>query len=108
MHEKIYIITRADLPPGLRAAQLVHAMRQFTSEHTEIDRPWYEESRFLALLEVPDKEALAELAYRAACSSIPLSLWQEPDLDHEPTALALGPSARVLVAQLPLALREAA
>lgn len=108
MNEKIYIVTRSDLAPGLRAAQLVHAMRQFTSEHPEVDRKWYEESRFVVLLEVANQEALASLAHRAIRSSVPLSIWQEPDLDHELTAIALGPLARPLVAQIPLALREAA
>ena len=105
--DKLYIVTRTDLAPGLAASQLCHALRQFVAEHPDVDRPWYHDSKFLVLLEVPGREQLAKLVYDAARERVPLSLWQEPDMQQEPTALALGPTGRRLVAQLPLALRKA-
>lgn len=73
-------------------------------------RAWLEDSNFLVVVAVPDEDALAELAARAAEEGIIRTLVREPDLDNELTAVALQPGseARRLCAQLPLALREPA
>jgi peptidyl-tRNA hydrolase len=103
---KLYLVTRKDLNPGSRAAQLCHALRQFTSEHEDVDREWYEKSNTLVLLEVPEEIDLLRLSVRATENGIPCSLFREPDLNDAATALAIGPSGRLLVRRLPLALRE--
>ncbi len=100
--ERLYVVGRADLPPGLRAAQLVHAARVFAAEHAELERGWYETSNNLVLLEVADERALFDLAKQA--DGIPISFNREPDLDGEVTAIALGDRAKRLVRHLPLAL----
>ncbi len=104
MDKKLYLVTRADLPPGLRAAQLCHAMREFAEAHPEVERAWYRDSNNLVLLEVADEPALVELA-RAAGELVAVN--REPDLGGAVTSVALMPAARGLVRELPLALRAA-
>ena len=95
---------RADLKPGLQAAQACHALRLFSAEHPEEDRAWYEGSNNLVLLQIPDEKEL--LALRDQVNGCPASLFREPDVDDEATALALGPGSRRLISNLPLLLRE--
>lgn len=101
---KLYIVVRGDLKPGLQVAQSCHALRLFSEEHPEEDRRWYDDSNNLVVLQVPSKECLAELAYNAQKSGVRLSCFKEPDLQNELTAVALDAAARKLVQQLPLAL----
>lgn len=101
---KLYAVGRADLPSGLRVAQMFHALRQFQNDHNEIEAQWYRNSNTIILLEVQDGEALTELASRACVKRVTLSEFsEEPALGL--TALALGPDAWRLVSSLPLALR---
>jgi len=106
--EKLFLVTRSDLPPGQQAVQAVHAMRQFVAEHPEVDLEWYSKSNTLAFLEVPDEAALGVLRVKAMDRRIPVAAFREPDRDNELTALALGPAARGLVRGLQLALRSVA
>lgn len=101
---KLFLVARRDLPaPGFRAAQICHALRQFTEDHPAVDKLWFESSNTLVLLEVPDERSLLDLADRARSSGAPVSVFHEPDIGNAPTALALGPNARHLVRHLPLA-----
>ena len=100
---KLYLVTRRDLAPGVRAAQLCHALRQLAAEHPDLDACWFAQSNTLVLLEVADEPALEALAVRARAAAVPISAFHEPDLDGALTAVALGPSARRLVRRLPLA-----
>lgn len=101
---KLYIVGRRDLPPGLRAAQMLHAARQFADQYPDQEGRWFRESNTIVLLEVPDEPALQDFASRADASGVESSEFsEEPDLGL--TALALGSSARRLVSSLPLALK---
>lgn len=102
--EKLYLVTRRDLPPGARASQLCHAMRAFVEQHPDVDRGWFERSNTLVLLEVADEDALMRLAWQAAMTGVHWSLFREPDLNDAATAVALGPNGQTLVRRLPLAL----
>lgn len=105
---KLYIVVRKDIPPGLMLAQSCHALRAFVAEHPEIDRKWFAESNNIVVLETPTEAALLALADSLRSGGIATSVFTEPDLDDEVTAAAFGPSASALLANLPLALREAA
>jgi len=106
---KLYVIIRNDLEPGLQAAQACHALRLFVEEHRLEENEWYRFSNNIVVLQIPSKEALMELAYKATCDDIPVSIFKEPDVDDEPTAIAiLGRGAKKMVSHLPLALRRAA
>ncbi len=102
--EKLFLVTRADLPDGQQAVQAAHAMREFAEHHPEVERAWYSKSNTLAFLAVPDEAALGVLLEKARRRDIPAASFHEPDRNNEMTAIALGPAARSLVSNLPLAL----
>jgi len=105
---KMYVIVRSDLGPGLQAAQACHALRLFVEEHKLEENEWFRYSNNIVLLQVSSKEELVELAYKAVNDDIPVSIFKEPDVNDEPTAVALlGRKAKKLVSTLPLALRAA-
>lgn len=103
---RLYIAVRADLPPGLQAAQAAHAAFQFFHEHPVIAGRWFVTSNYLIIVAVPDELALIDLAARAGV----ISVVREPDVGDQITALALAPTdaTRRLCSSLPLALRERA
>lgn len=105
---RLYIVTRADLAPGLQCAQACHTLRAFVAEHPELERAWYEQSNTLVVLEVPDESALAALEARARALGAPVAAFREPDLDDALTGVALGPGSGAwrLVSSLPLALKK--
>jgi peptidyl-tRNA hydrolase len=103
--DKLYVIVRADLDPGLQIAQSCHAMRQFVACHPEVEMSWFTGSNNIAILQVPGEAELRALADRAEACGIEHAVFQEPDLDNAETAMALAPRGRRLVGQLPRALR---
>lgn len=101
--DKLYLVTRTDLPPGVRASQLVHAQRQFAAEHPDEDLRWFRGSNTIVLLEVPTEDHLAQLERRARIAGTSVSVFREPDLGDQLTSLALGPSGKRHVRALPKA-----
>jgi peptidyl-tRNA hydrolase len=108
--DRLYIVTRADLPLGLASAQAVHAAFMFARDKWERAAPWLRDSQWLVLVTVPDEPALLRFCARAAAEMTDHVVWREPDLAGEATAVALSPggSARKLCANLPLLGRELA
>ena len=104
---KLYIAVRADLPPGLQAAQIVHAAFQFAHDHPSVVKPWLEQSNYLVIVSVPDEDALLDLIFAASKRGLKRSATREPDIGNEATAVAIEPgtAAAKLCAQLPLALK---
>lgn len=103
----MYVITRSDLEPGYQAVQSMHALRQFTAEHPEIDKHWFERSNYLGLLAVQDECELNRLIEKALMRGIKFSIFREPDVDNQITAIALEPGlqSKKLCSSLRLALR---
>lgn len=87
----------------------MHALRQFTAEHPDIDKIWFEQSNYLGLLSVKNEEELVKLMEEATSKEISFSIFREPDIDNQITAIALspGPKSKKLCSRLPLALRGA-
>lgn len=106
--EKLYIVTRTDLPPGARCAQACHTLRAFVAAHPELDREWFDGSNNLVVLEVSDEAALEALARHASASGVPLATFREPDFSDALTGVALAGAGAKLVSSLPLALRQKA
>lgn len=102
--DRLYLIVRRDLEPGARAAQLCHALREWVSVCPVDDAAWYSSSNTLVLLEAEDEPALARLREKAEDRGVPVAAFREPDLGDSVTAIAIGPSGRRLVRDLPLAL----
>ena len=104
MADKLYLVTRADLPAGQQAVQACHAMRRFAEEHPTVERAWFSGSETLALLAVKDEAGLVRVVERAQDRGLRVASFREPDRGGELTAIALEPGARRLVRSLPLAL----
>jgi peptidyl-tRNA hydrolase len=102
--DKLYLVTRGDLPAGQQAVQACHALRQFVEEHPEVERAWFAGSSHLALLAVADEGELARLLVEARDRGLLAAAFREPDLGDALTAVALEPGARRLLRRLPLAL----
>jgi peptidyl-tRNA hydrolase len=107
---RLYIAVRADMPPGLQAAQAVHAAFQFSFDWPAMALAWVRDSNFLVVVAVPDETALAERATAAVEEGIARTIVREPDLSNSITAVALQPGseARRLCAEMPLALKRCA
>jgi hypothetical protein len=103
---RLHLIVRQDLPPGEQAVQAAHALRQFTAEHPEIDREWFERSNTLALLAAPDESALNKILDRAFDQGFRAAAFREPDLGGSLTAIAIEPAGARICRSLPLALRR--
>ena len=97
---KLYIVVKKTLGAGLKMAQACHAMALFRETFRDIYDRWYAESNNIVVLEEPDLEQLArsleEQGYRN-------TLFLEPDLDDELTALCVEPDAWKQLSTLPLA-----
>jgi len=104
----LYVVTRNDLSPGQQAVQSMHALRQFTADHPEIDKNWFEKSNYLGLLSVNDEGELFKLIERAEKNNIRFSIFKEPDIGDKVTAIALepGPLTKKLCSNLKLALKS--
>lgn len=108
MSDKLFIVTRSDLPAGARAAQSVHAALAFAHQHPEIEGAWYSGSNNIVILEAADEDALVSLmqAVEKAPGTVTCSFFREPDFEDEITALAISAEGWRLLSHLPLALRE--
>jgi peptidyl-tRNA hydrolase len=108
--DRLYIISRRDLPIGLSAAQSAHAAFEFSRRFPAITGRWMAESNFIVLVTVEDEAALHALFATALGLGLKADMNYEPDLDDEATALVLqpGPQARRLCSHLPLLGKEVA
>ena len=104
--DKLYVITRRDLDPGYQAVQSLHAMRQFIADHPDVDKNWFENSNYLALLSVKDECELHALISRALKRNFKVSAYKEEDVDFQVTAIAIEPAGSALCKNFPLALKE--
>lgn len=101
---KMYVVVRSDLSPGLQIAQSCHALQLFAYQYNEITSYWYKESNNLVVLQAPNKEELARLGYELSKKGVEVSMFREPDLDNELTAIAVAPSGQRYLSTLALAL----
>ncbi len=106
--EKLYVVSRADLPPGDRAAQSCHAAFAFAFRHPTHAAEWFWDSNNIVLLECPDEPALRKLVELARSAAVPYALFSEPDFECAATACAFGNGARRFLSSLPLALKNKA
>lgn len=106
--DRLYIVTRTDIPIGFASAQCAHAAFIFARDRWTQAAPWLRDSQWLVIVTVADERALEDLGLRAQLGSVPHTLWHEPDRDGELTAIALAPcrASRLLCANLPLLGRE--
>lgn len=101
---KLFILVRADLEPGLQMAQAIHAAIQWVIEDPDLSSIWHKQSNNVVVKHVADEAALLELADKAEGRRCVVERFQEPDLAHAVTAVAVvGTGANALLRELPLA-----
>lgn len=105
---RLTIISRNDITPGYQAVQSGHALIQFHYEYPEITKKWYSESNYLIYLSVQNEEELITLIAKLEKSQVKYSIFREPDIENQITAIAIEPSeqTRRLTSSLPKMLRE--
>jgi peptidyl-tRNA hydrolase len=101
--KKLYVIVRADLPPGAQLAQSCHVVSAFAVAHPELHRAWHTDGQNLVCLQVPDRRALEVLDNEISPQA--RAAFVEPDFGGELTALAMSDDAARYLSSLPLALR---
>ena len=106
--ERLYVLVRSDLTPGMKVAQSCHAMAAFAADHPSVTALWHTEGNNLVCLEVSSEDELLEIAERARQIGALTSLFAEPDLGGQFTAAAISGEAKGLLRRYPLAFRQAA
>ena len=105
---KLIVITRRDLNSPTQAVQSTHAAIQFQHEHPELAKNWYNNSNYLVSLSVENEEELFSIAEKLQKSNILVSIFREPDIKNQVTAIAFASSekTRKYTSNLPLMLKE--
>ncbi len=98
------VITRADISEGYRAVQSAHAAINFTFEHPGRAGPWWRNSNYLVLLETTDEQSLLNIIEQCEFFELKHSVFREPDIDNQITAIAIEPSplTQKLVRKIPI------
>lgn len=96
---KLYLIVDATLSSGLKAAQAVHAFHAFVRKHPTQVAAWEPENNVVVL----QSTTLADLARRLEREGLAFSVFHEPDLKGQLTALCVEPRGKRCVRTLPLA-----
>jgi len=93
----MYVVVRGDLPPGLRAAQVGHAVAEMCLRAPDASKSWHDDpnGNYLIVLEVDDQQALLDFYYRIKHWVDVREVFREPDLSFEATAFAAIPSPSV-------------
>ena len=101
--EKLYSITRSDLPAGLQGAQALHALQAMNDQQKPTIKAW---KGNIAWLSARDQKHLSELMCRLQRAEFPIATFCEPDEGGELTALAVHGDAWKLLSSLPKALKD--
>lgn len=103
-NQKLRVVTRCDLPIQIQATQACHAAIDFQHQYGEISRDWQTNSNYLVLLSTVDESALDKLIYKAHSLGIKHTVFREPDINNEITAVAFEPSneAKKMTSSIPL------
>lgn len=101
-------MSRRDISIGYQATQASHALVQFQYEYPSESSAWYKQSNYLALLTVSDEGELEKLIIKASAKGIKHSVFREPDIGNQITAVAFEASdeARRLTSSCPILGKE--
>jgi len=88
--------------------QSIHAAIQFAMEYPDTNKEWFEKSNYLGFLSVATERELLGLAEKANSLGIECSIFREPDIENQVTAIALAPGSKTkkLCSDLKLALNK--
>lgn len=78
------------------------------NDYPEIDKEWYTKSNYLCLLSVKDEQALLFLTQKLEHDNVKFSIFKEPDIGNQITAIAVEPGikSKRICCRLSLALSE--
>ncbi len=91
MNAKLVTVTRSDMSPGYQAVQSTHAAIDFIFEHQSRAGPWHRDSNYLVQLVVENEEALKQLIKKLAKAELAITIFREPDIGNQITAIAIEP-----------------
>jgi hypothetical protein len=83
---KMYVLVRLDLSETYRIVQGSHAVCNYALQYYDQFKQWNNET--ILYLGVRNLVALREWNLKLAKTDKAYSLWREPDLDHQETAIA--------------------
>lgn len=101
---KLVTVTRTDIPEGYQAVQSTHAAIDFIFEHPTRAGPWHKESNTLVMLTVKDVKGLLRLMKKCEYLRLAYTVFREPDIGNEITAICIEPHPETykMVEKLPL------
>jgi len=101
---KLVTVTRTDIPEGYQAVQSTHAAIDFVFEHPTRAGPWHKESNTLVMLTVKNVSGLRHLMRKCDYLRLSYTVFREPDIGNEITAICIEPHPETykMVAKLPL------
>ncbi len=104
--QRLYIVVRSDLAPGLQMDQGAHAMAAFAAAYPEECARWHaaENGNNLVCLSVAGEGELRATAAKALLRGALAVVFTEPDLGGQATAVAISGEAKGALRGLPLAL----
>lgn len=96
------------MSPGQQSVQSCHAAIAFMEEYKITANEWYSKSNYLGLLSVKTENELKALINKASLLNIKHSIFREPDIDNQITAVCLEPGAKTkrICSKIPLALKD--
>ena len=90
MQIKLTTIVRADLDPAYKIPQSIHAVTEFINNHKDIYSEWNLNSNCLCCLEASHLK-MREIIDLLEMLSIKYSVFLEPDIGNELTAITIQP-----------------
>ena len=108
INQKLRVVTRRDLNIAVQSVQASHAAIDFQYQHSVEAKEWQRKSNYLALLTVSNEQELIKLVTKAILLGIKHTIFREPDLDNQITAVAFEPSdmSKKLTSSCPLLGKE--
>ena len=102
------MVSRRDLSIAQQAVQSGHAAIDFQYQHPTEAGKWQKESNYLVFLTVADESELIKLISKAILSGIKHTVFREPDIDNQITAVAFEPTeaSKKLTSSCPLLGKE--
>ena len=93
---------------GYQAVQSIHSAIDFIFKFPFLSYRWRNRSNYLACLSVKDESELISLIQKLEKDGIRHSIFREPDIENQITAIAVEPSekSQKICSGLPLALKE--
>lgn len=86
MSKKMYVLVRKDLEKTYRMVQGSHALAAFALEYTALFNEW--NNGTIVFLGIRNEDKLREKADELFLKQLPYSVFVEPDIDLQMTALA--------------------